>query len=201
MFKLVLASVVFVAVFAAGMPGARQAVHERPPQVFVLTPNQCIQPPPVEPAPMPKAAITAAYIQKIQPMDKKRALRLGQSIRRWADHFMIDPLLIAAILKQESDFRTGIKSCTPVIRDDKPVETCDHGIAQVNSIWIDTWKLDPDRLVNDDDYNISVAARILAGLKREFAHIDPQWFARYHSSIPFRKAKYLTELAPLLAMR
>lgn len=150
----------------------------------------------------PPGVMTAEFIQKLHPqVSWDRALKLGQTIRTWADHYSVDPLLIAAIVKQESDFRSGLKSCNVVLRYEACFVTCDYGVAQVNALWIDKWKLDANRLRHDDSYNIKVAARILAALRKEFEERDPEWYGRYHSGTPSKKAVYLGKLEPLLAMR
>lgn len=154
-------------------------------------------------APEAPQPVTADYIQRLAPdIAPQKAQRLGASIRKWADHYGVDPILIAAILKQESDYRSGIKSCSIVLRYRRCEVTCDLGIAQVNQLWIEKWKLDAERLQRDDDYNIRIAARILAQLQKEFASGEPEdWYARYHSGTPSKKGIYLEKLEPLLAMR
>jgi hypothetical protein len=144
---------------------------------------------------------TAQYIQTLRPkMNPNRAKRLGQSIDYWAQKYDLDPDLMVALLRVESNFESGLKSCWPAPWIDEEAQTCDHGLAQINETWVRKWNLDPDRLVHDDHYNIWVQARLLAWLKRYFGH-EEDWHGRYHSGTPSKKARYLGKLDQVLAQR
>ena len=69
-------------------------------------------------------------------------------------------------------------------------ETCDHGVAQINQIWIKQWSLDRERLINDDEYNLIVSAKILSDLKKRFSKIESNWFGRYNTSNPVKRIEY-----------
>lgn len=146
-----------------------------------------------------QVAETATYIQQIatKGMTARRARHLARLIEYWSDYYHVDPKLIAAILRQESDFESGIKSCWDVIRHREPAVTCDYGIAQVNEIWIEVWNLDPVLLQNDDGYGIAVAARILTRLQKYYGD-EPDWYGRYNSAVPSKKAVYLEQLDQFL---
>jgi soluble lytic murein transglycosylase-like protein len=150
----------------------------------------------------PTAETPAAYIQKLSPrVQPDRAKVLGKIIKLWADRYDLDPVLLAAIVRQESDYRAGLRSCWIVHRYDTCQVTCDYGLAQVNELWIKKWALDPQKLQFDDSYNIMIAARILRGLQREHGESDEDWYGRYHSGTPSKKSIYLEKLDALLAQR
>lgn len=144
---------------------------------------------------------TAQHISLLNPkMAARQAERVGGLIDYWADHYDVDPHLMVAIIEHESGFKSGIRACWNVIRKGIEVTTCDHGLAQINEVWIDKWMLDVDKLTNDESYNIYVQARVLAWLKRYYGH-EENWYGRYNSGIPSKKAAYLAKIEPLLATR
>jgi hypothetical protein len=147
---------------------------------------------------------TKDYVVEIQPgMTEKRAAQLGRDIDRAAKRYDVDPLLLAAITRQESGFQSGLKQCgTATWKVNGKVqsrETCDYGLAQVNQVWIEKWKLDADLLQNNDAYNLMVAARILRLLRKQYGDTEPaNWYGRYHSATPSRRADYENRLQPML---
>lgn len=141
----------------------------------------------------------AAYIMVLKPkMPKWQAKRLGRIICYWADYYQVDAYLMVAIIRTESNF-DSVKACHPAPRKGTDAETCDHGLAQINEVWVSQWSLDPEKLVNDDSYNIYVQARLLAWLRRYYGH-EEGWYGRYHSGHPHLKAKYLEKLDSFLAL-
>lgn len=143
---------------------------------------------------------TEDYIRTVAPhVRPKEAVRLGKLIDKVAEKYELDPVLVAAIVKVESDFRGGQKACSVVKRKKACWVTCDRGLAQVNELWIKKWGLDPIRLRTDDAYNLATMARILAFYKRYYGH-EPDWFLRYHSGTPRHKERYNSKLEPLLAL-
>ena len=144
---------------------------------------------------------TAQYILTLRPsVGERQARRLGKIIDYWSDFYGVDPDLMVAILRVESNFQGGIRSCWQVHRYGRVEITCDLGIAQVNQLWIEKWGLDERRLQHDDAYGIQTAARILCWLRRYFPD-DPDWQGRYHSGTPSKKASYLGKLEGVLAQR
>lgn len=165
------------------------------------------------PVERPKDA-TAQYIRVLRPdVSARRAARLGAVIDYWAKKYDLDPDLMTAIIQAESRFETGIQACWPapwkaadeITKSCQPKEkwiTCDHGLAQINEVWIHNWGLDKDKLLHDDAYNIAIQARLLYQLKKEFGDAEPEdWYGRYNSSLEPFKTKYLDRLAGFLAMR
>lgn len=76
---------------------------------------------------------------------------------------------------------------------------CDHGLTQVNTVWVDHWDLEPDRLVEDDAYALWFGARVLAILQREYGADEPRnWWSRYNTASPEPRAAYEEALEPWL---
>ena len=115
-------------------------------------------------------------------------------------HFGVEPLLLVAIVRQESNFRPATKSCYIVARNRASYPTCDYGITQVNQVWVDKWGLEPERLVEDDAYALFQGARVLAVLKRQYGD-EPNYYSRYNTSTPEPRAAYEQALEPWLAAR
>lgn len=146
-------------------------------------------------------ADVAKYIRVVAPYTPaKRAWSLARSIVWAGRHFGVEPLLLAAIARQESAYRPSTKACYIVKRHKASFPTCDYGLTQVNQVWVDKWGLDPERLVEDDAYALFYGARVLAILQREFAEDEPDtWFSRYNTASPEPRAQYEAALEPWMA--
>jgi soluble lytic murein transglycosylase-like protein len=113
------------------------------------------EPPP--PAPLPTPALLA-FVQKSNPgLPIQEAERVSRLVEQVAKEFSIEVPLFAAIVRQESHFKTGAKAC----RNLSGRRTCDYGLAQVNSFWVDELELDAHKLRTDDLYNLRIAGKIL----------------------------------------
>jgi hypothetical protein len=146
-------------------------------------------------------AATARYIMVLKPsISEKQAVRLSKMIRHFSVKYNVDPDLMVAIIRQESNFVSGVVACWPAPWKGPGETTCDYGLAQINQVWIDKWGLDPVKLATDDWYNITVQARVLSWLQRSYSN-DDDWFGRYHSATPSKKFRYLRELEVHLALR
>ena len=101
--------------------------------------------PPIKP-PI-KGEVAAREIRSLRPsISVKRSWSIGWLVEHYAAKYDLDPHLIIAILRQESNFDSGIKSCWDKTKPDgTPYKTCDLGIAQINEGWIKTWDLDEDK--------------------------------------------------------
>jgi hypothetical protein len=141
------------------------------------------------------------YIRTVAPqVGYPRALTLARGITWAGRHFGVEPLLLAAIVRQESDFAPKTKACYIVKKHHASYPTCDYGLTQVNKVWVDKWGLDAERLVEDDAYALFYGARVLAILQREYADEEPEtWFSRYNTSTPAPRAQYEAALQPWLA--
>jgi hypothetical protein len=111
-----------------------------------------------------------------------RAARIATRIVTECVRRGIDPLILAGIVAQESHFHASVQRCQHGF--------CDLGLAQVNwETWHDALQLDRKRLVDDDAYNVAVAAEILADTRARFGQ-GPGWWTRYHDHRPDRRLRY-----------
>lgn len=140
------------------------------------------------------ASLTALFINQLNPaqiasniqklnssVSDNRANFLGQVVYRESQNFDLDPNILTAILKQESNFAPNKKVCYLVSRKNASFVTCDYGISQINEVWLKKWKLDPEVLVKSDSFNIHVMARVLSIIRRQFG-AEENWFSRYNTS-------------------
>jgi hypothetical protein len=119
------------------------------------------------------------YIQTISPhISRLDADRISTSIVYHSSQYAIDPFLVAAVIRQESNFRPLQRVCfySKLYRR----TFCDYGIGQINDIWVKAWKLDVRTLISDDDYNISVIVRVLNEMRSQYNADD--WYGNYHDS-------------------
>jgi soluble lytic murein transglycosylase-like protein len=99
-----------------------------------------------------------AFVQAANPkLPKEEADRIARLVEAVAIEFGIEVPLFAAIVRQESHFQSGVKACQNLMGR----RTCDYGLAQVNSFWVDQLELDAYRLRTDDLYNLRIAGKIL----------------------------------------
>jgi hypothetical protein len=99
----------------------------------------------------------------------------------------VDWKVFVAILYQESSLRLDPQNCFKV----KSNCTGDYGIGQINvKIWQKQLNLDKKRLKTDRKYSISKAIKVLEDYRKRYAHRDPKWYSRYHSSTPHLRSKY-----------
>lgn len=134
--------------------------------------------------PLPKGKLAHDYIIRSCPtIENTRAWKLGWTIEHYSNLFGLDIKTMIAILRQESNFRHGLA----VLNTNG---TYDLGVSQINEIWIPEWKLDKDRLQNDDGYSIWIMARILKQLKDKFAGTESTWWSHYNSNKDGARLKY-----------
>jgi hypothetical protein len=144
------------------------------------------------------ASPTVDYVKKFRPgITDRRAAYVAKIIDRAATEYGQDPCLMAAIVRVESYFDSGLIACWPVVRNRSCTTTCDRGLAQINEVWIGIWKLNAQRLQFDDLYNLRVMARLLKQLRTQSD--APDWYMAYHSSIERHRIKYMSKLWPFLS--
>lgn len=139
-------------------------------------------------------------LSKEMSLKKDKAQRLATTISFAAKKYEIDPRIMIAIMKVESNFKQNAINLTSCERTKK--DKCgDYSIAQINyEIWSETFprlgkkQLDLHKLKTDESYAIFRMAEILSILKKEYSASDKFWFARYHSSTPVHKNRYQTVL-------
>lgn len=137
---------------------------------------------------------------KEMKLAKAKSERLSSIIAFAAKKYSIDPRIMIAIMKIESNFKqnaVNLESC----KRTKQIKCGDYSIAQINyEVWSKSFPkmgrkpLDLQRLKTDESYAIFRMAEILNLLQTEFANKDKFWFARYHSATPKHKERYKVEL-------
>lgn len=143
------------------------------------------------------------YIHSMSPSTPPaRVAQVSRAIEWAAKKNDVDPYMLAAIVYVESRFRPGEKACWPWMDWQLMVcrQTCDYGLGQVNEIWIRKWKLDADKLQNNDYYNLWVAGAILKQVKMQYGN-EPQWWSRYHHNRDNERVKYEKLMAPVYPPR
>lgn len=149
-------------------------------------------PPPPVPKYLPNPAGVAQFIKDARPgIDPKEATRIAKLIVSACAKYRVDPLTLASIVAHESQFEREVLACTP--------RGCDYGLGQINEVHIDEMKLDPDRLLFDDAYNLNVAARILSR-EKEHQTTEKNWYSRYHDARTPQRTKYEEKVTPFFAM-
>jgi soluble lytic murein transglycosylase-like protein len=134
-------------------------------------------------APGPQARLRE-YIAAIEPRLRHHPQQLQDYAKLvyWtARRHRVEPELLAAIVRRESDFEPEARSCYIVHRQRACWVTCDHGFAQINDVWVQKLRLSTCRLDTDAEYNLDVAAGILQKLQRQYAQAEPEtWVSRYN---------------------
>lgn len=151
----------------------------------------------VEAPPLVWAPVYAATIQGVQrfivdtvpSMASSTARRYAKMLVEKGQRYGVDPLLMASVVYLESGFQRNKLRCDP--------RSCDHGLGQINTVWVDTWNLDADRLVTDDAYNLTVVAKVLALEQRDHPN-DPKWWSNYHDHREGFRRKWEEKLKPTL---
>jgi soluble lytic murein transglycosylase-like protein len=126
-------------------------------------------------------------ISKLIQMPTLQRKRLSVVIALASKEYQLDPRILLSILYVESNFKQSAKS-----------NTGDFSIAQINfKVWEHSFKkmkktpLNFKQLKEDETYAIYRMAEILNLLKNDHEKSDKFWFARYHSSTPKYKKRYI----------
>lgn len=119
------------------------------------------------------------------PENEKIAMLIGSN----ANDIKIDPKIMMAIIKVESDFNQKAVS-----------RTGDISMAQINlKVWnkefkrLKLGKIDRKLLKKDYAYSIKIMAQILNIIKQRHNE-DPYWYARYHSNNQKSKMVYAKKM-------
>lgn len=114
---------------------------------------------------------------------------LAKSIVKHGKKNNINCLLMATILKIESDYTYRQNSITP---DDISIAQINYPIQKRNLARVGI-KLHRKRLLYNDDYAIEMMAHVLSLLKQDYPN-DPFWFTRYNSNVRLYRLEYLHRL-------
>lgn len=149
-----------------------------------------VPPPAVEIVKEPPAPpVLLQYVKKTNPgLGEVEAERVARLVQQVAEEYEIDVTLFAAIIRQESHFRTGLKAC----RVYGNVRRCDYGLSQVNSFWIDEMELDAARLRLDDLYNLRIGAQILKDVLDR--HPGAHGYGFYNTADPDLRLGYVSRI-------
>jgi len=112
-----------------------------------------------------------------QPVEAKE---LGKVADKYAKQFNIDRRLVRAIIKVESNWDNSAVS-----------NTNDYGLMQINKNTITYFNFDLKKIKKDPDYAVYCGVFYLAHLRYRYGLKDKYWWARYHSSTPHLKRKYI----------
>jgi transglycosylase-like protein with SLT domain len=132
------------------------------------------------------------FMNLIAPhVGKHRIAYVANIIKQKSKKYNLDPFVFATIVKQESNFKADVVSCTS--------HSCDYGLAQINDINIDRYHLNKERLIHDDNYNLEIAGKMLSSLKQDFPN-EENYFSRFHDARPKERAKYEISLNNWISM-
>jgi hypothetical protein len=176
---------------AVSIPAELEPIEAQP--ISTAVGIKLVPPTPLTPA-QEQLRIAQRIVELAPRTSFKRATYLAGQFYRTSKKYDLDPQVMVSIAMVESRFRSGLEAHWT--NRGKP--TVDRGIMQINQVWVDRWKLDPDRLRDDDAYNINVAGRLLKSLKKQYGGTEANWFSRYNSGWPPARAKYNKVLAPYL---
>jgi soluble lytic murein transglycosylase-like protein len=115
--------------------------------------------------------------------------KIAKIIGKNANELKIDPKIMMAIIKVESDFNQKAVS-----------RTGDISMAQINlKVWnkefkrLKLGKIDRKLLKKDYEYSIKIMSQILNIIKQRHNN-DPYWYARYHSNNQKSKNVYAKKM-------
>ena len=124
---------------------------------------------------------TARRILEVNPkLQDSYAAEVAAQIHAAAKKHDLKVDKLFAIIAQESKFRVGAVN----------KRSHDYGIGQINIKNIDALKLDRHRLLTDVAYSVNWSAYMLAHFKRYEKRGDKNWWTRYNSSNPTKRAEY-----------
>ncbi len=138
-------------------------------------------------------SVKSAAKKIISKQQSKNLDRYSFLIYTYAKKHKVDPFIMMALIKVESDF------------DQKAVSTTgDYSLAQINyKVWKKELsskglKLDFNKLTSNHAYAIEKMAIILSIIQKRHAK-DNQWYGRYHSNTKKYKSRYLKKVNKYLA--
>jgi hypothetical protein len=126
---------------------------------------------------------------------EKNISQIAKDVYQYSKKHSIDPYLMLALIKVESDFNQKAIS-----------NTGDYSLAQINyKVWKEEFnkkgiKLNFYKLKNNPQYALDHMALILKILKQRYSKKDPHWYARYHSNTKKHKKNYLKKVNKQLAL-
>jgi len=120
-------------------------------------------------------------------LDIKYAKRIARVVFIECRKANIDPRIVIAILKQESNYKLNAVN----------KRSADYGIAQINRNTIKSMRLNKTKLLTDLEYSVHAAVEVLSLVKR-YSNGDSKWWARYNSRHLNKKNKYYVAVSRYL---
>ena len=133
-----------------------------------------------------KEAIYKSITTLSNSISKTTAWLYADIIERQSTAFGVDPFLVVAIAKIESDFVLNKKNgyYRDVYTDGgeaiKKYVTTDYCMMQINQSNLSRLKISARKLLSDPEYCIRSGIKILASFK-QFKRHEPYWWTRYNS--------------------
>lgn len=113
--------------------------------------------------------------------------QIHHSVDKYSKVFNIDRKLILAIIQVESNFKVNSKS-----------NTKDYGLMQLNHKSMNVFCNNKKRLISDIDYSIMCGVAFLSKIKKKYGRKEIYWWARYHSSTPIHRDRYIKKIQKVL---
>lgn len=113
-----------------------------------------------------------------------------KTIIKYGNKYKVDCVLMATIIKVESDFVHKKNSITP---EDISIAQINYPLQKRNLKRLGV-KLNKKKLISSNKYAIEMMAMILSLLKKDYAKKDPLWYARYNTGKYLYKLEYLHRL-------
>lgn len=135
---------------------------------------------------------TSQHIAQVAPhLSALKVKRYAKIIDRETKKHGLDPRIVVAIIRQESGFRQVSTKRLTIDRLHGFVEEWfDIGITQINLGTALSYKLDIERLLVDDEYQIVAGVKILADKVKMCAHLQDAAFTCYHSTTEQHRITY-----------
>lgn len=139
------------------------------------------------------------HIKKVKPkMNNKKAMDLSNHIYRTSRKYDVNERILTAIFAQESGYDISAMNCKTGLEREalskgemKEVEVCfDFGIGQINWKNIKNRKLNIVKILNNYEYSIDIAGKILYEFKIKFKKWDESYWTRYNARNIIKRKLY-----------
>lgn len=129
---------------------------------------------------------------------KTYAMRLSNIIYKVAKKHNMNPMILTAILAQESMYNLDAMNCYSGYSIDKldkgeyvEGKICsDFGIGQIHYKTIERYEFDLEKLRTDLVYSVESAALVLNDFRIRFKKKEVHWWTRYNASNKYKREEY-----------
>jgi len=101
------------------------------------------------------------------------AFKVANIIELKAKKYNLDPILLSAIFRQESNYRLSAKRC-------ERRRCLDFGISQIYKRTAKAYKFDLKKLTTDLKYSIEAGAIVLSDFKKRYGKREKYYWVRYN---------------------